>query len=257
MTQVWKAIARGVVIETIRRKDLWVIAILGFIIMLSAGALGFFGFQGLQSFAKDLAVSVLGLFSTIIAITTTSRLMPEEIKNRTLYPLLARPIRRIDLLIGKLAGAIAVSWLSFLLLAVVTAVSLAIFRVTFEPIMLQYLLCKMFGLAVVCGVTFALSTLMTPAAAATMSFILAFGSSMIVRALVMANDANPGAGGFFFKALNGVLPQVNLFDLGSRVANDQWGMVPMWVVGALLAYAVLYTSAMLGVSWLKFRRQAV
>lgn len=257
MIRVWKAIARGVVMETIRRKDLWVIAILGFIMMLSAGALGFFGFNGLQSFAKDLGVSVLGLFSTIIAVTTTARLMPDEIKNRTLYPLLARPIRRIDLLIGKLTGAIAVTWLAFLLLSVVTAVSLAIFRVSFEPIMLQYMVCKMLGLAVVCSVTFALSTLMTPAAAATMSFILAFGSGMIVRALVMANDANPGAGDALFKFVNSILPQVNLFDLGSRVANDNWGLAPMWVVGALLAYAAIYSSVMLFVSWLKFRRQAV
>lgn len=257
MTHVWRAIARGVLIESVRRKDLWVVAILGFLMMISAGALGFFGFNGLQSFAKDLGVSVLGLFSTIIAILTTSRLMPDEIKNRTLYPLLARPIRRIDLLVGKLVGAIAVTWLSFALLAFVTAISLAIFRVTFEPIMLQYLLCKMLGLAVVCSLTFALSLLMTPAAAATMSFILALGSGLIIRALVMANDSAPGAGGFLFKAVNSLLPQVNLFDLGSRVANSNWGMVPLWVVGSLFAYAVVYSGAMLAIGWLKFRRQAI
>lgn len=35
---VWAALARGVVLESVRRKDLWVVAILGFVIMLAAGA---------------------------------------------------------------------------------------------------------------------------------------------------------------------------------------------------------------------------
>ena len=51
MVRIWWALARSVALESLRRKDLWVIAILGFLIMASAGALGFFGFNGLQVFA--------------------------------------------------------------------------------------------------------------------------------------------------------------------------------------------------------------
>ena len=142
----YKALARSVVLESIRRKDLWVVAILGFLIILASSALGFFGFDGLQVFAKDLAVTVLGLFSTIIAILTSCRLIPDEIKNRTLYPLLARPITRLDLLVGKLIGAVVVTWISFLVLSALTAVALMVFQVKFETIMLQYMILKMIGL---------------------------------------------------------------------------------------------------------------
>ncbi|MCE9558536.1 MAG: ABC transporter permease [Armatimonadetes bacterium] len=255
--KVWFALAKGVVLESLRRKDLWVVAILGFLMMISAGALGFFGFEGLQAFAKDLAATVLGLFSTVIAVITTARLMPDEIKNRTLYPLLARPIRRLDLLIGKLLGAIFVTWMSFLLLCIATGLALLVFRVQFEPIMAQYVLCKLLGLAVLCSLTFALSTIMTQAAAATVSFIFAFGSSMITRALVMAHESNPRGAGYGFKVLNGVLPQFGLFDLGGRAANMNWGPVPIWVIGSLFAYAIVYSSAMLFISWMKFNRQAI
>ena len=41
----YKALARSVVLESIRRKDLWVVAILGFLIILASSALGFFGFD--------------------------------------------------------------------------------------------------------------------------------------------------------------------------------------------------------------------
>jgi hypothetical protein len=57
--------------------------------------------------------------------------------------------------------------------------------------------------------------------------------------------------------LNALLPQVGLFDLGSRTANTNWGPVPTWVVGTLAVYMVLYCSAMLSLSWFKFRNQAV
>ena len=84
--RVYKALARGVVLESLRRKDLWVVAILGFLILLASGALGFFGVEGLQSFAKDLAASVLSLFSAVVAVLTSCRLLPEEIKQRTVRP---------------------------------------------------------------------------------------------------------------------------------------------------------------------------
>jgi ABC-type transport system involved in multi-copper enzyme maturation permease subunit len=250
----YRALARGVILESLRRKDLWVVAILGFVILLSAGTLGFFGFEGLEVFAKDLAVTVLGLFSTIIAVLTSSRLLPDEIKNRTLYPLLARPITRFDLLVGKLIGAIIVTWISFLMLAALTAVALVLFHVKFELILLQYLIAKMMGLAVLCSMTLAFSAYLTPAAGATISFIFAFGSSMIVRALVMSPGAKDNV---VFKLINGILPQFSLYDFGGRAVYSGWSTVPLWVFGYLLGYGVVYSVTMLSLGWCKFNKQAI
>ncbi len=255
--RVWRALARGVLLESLRRKDLWVVAILGFLIICAAGALGMFGINGLQAFAKDLGVTVLGLFSTIMAIVTSCRLLPDEIKQRTLYPLLSRPISRFDLLFGKWLGAVVVTWIAFLLLALLTAGALMTFQVTFQPIMLQYLIAKMMGLAVVCAVSQTLGTFMTPQAAATLSFILAFGSSQIVRGLLMAYDASNPIMGWVFKGINAILPQYSLFDLGGRAANSGWTPVPLWVMGFLFGYMAIYCLGMLGLSWTKFRRQAI
>jgi ABC-type transport system involved in multi-copper enzyme maturation permease subunit len=255
--RIWGALAQGVVLESIRRKDLWVVAILGFLIMMAAGTLGFFGMQGLQVFIKDLGVSVLSTFGTIVAILTASRMMPDEIKQKTLYPLLARPISRFDLIFGKLIGAVLVSWVAFLLLAALTGVALLSFHVAFEPIMLQYLVCKMMGLVVICSLSVALSAYMTPAAAATMSFIFAFGSSMITRGLMMAYaGASPGMQPVI-KFATAVFPQFTLFDLGGRAANINWAPVPVWVVLFLFGYMAFYTSGFLSLAWLKFRRQAI
>ncbi len=255
--RIWWVLARGVVLESLRRKDLWVVAILGFLIISAAGALGFFGISGLEAFAKDLAFTVLGVFSTIVAILTASRMLPEEIKQRTLYPLLARPISRFDLLMGKLLGSVLVTWMAFWLLGALTALALAMFHIRFELLMLQYAAVKMMGLAVICSISLALSAYMTPSAAATMGFILAFGSTLIVRALVLAYQSSSPAMQFVFKILNWMVPQYHLFDLGSRASNVGWPTVSMWVIGFLALYAAVYSSAMVAISWSKFRKQAI
>lgn len=253
----YRALARSVVLESLRRKDLWVVAILGFLIILCAGTLGFFGFDGLEIFAKDLAVTVLGLFSTIIAVLTSFRLIPDEIKNRTLYPLLARPITRLDLLIGKFIGAVVVTWTSFLILCALTAVALVVFHVEFNVIMAQYVIAKMFGLVVVCALSMALSIYLTPNAAATLSFVLAFGSPMIVRGLTLSSGTVDPLTKILYAVLNGVLPQVQLFDMGGRAVYPNWTPVPIWVLGFLAAYGFLYAFAMICLGWLKFKKQAI
>lgn len=255
--RAWKSIARGVVLEAIRRKDLWVIAILGCLILVCASALGFFGMNGLESFIKDLAVTILSLFSSIVAILSSTRLMPEEIKNRTLYPLLARPISRFDLLMGKLIGAVLVTWTGFFALCALTSLALIMFHVHFDLLMLQFVIAKLMGLVVICSVSLALSTYCSPTAASTLAVVLVFGSGIVVRAMVMAYSTAGAGTQVMFTAINAVLPQFGLFDLGARVANLHWGPVPAWVLGTLFAYMVFYSAAMLALGWLKFRKQAV
>jgi len=250
----YRALSRGVVLESIRRKDLWVVAILGFLILVGAGALGAFGVDGLSLFIKDLATTVLGLFSTIVAALVSTRMLPEEVKQRTLYPLLARPITRLDLLIGKLLGAILVAWIAWGMLAGMTLLVLVMFHIPLDAVMLQYLFLKMLGLALVCCLGLMFSTYMTPAGAATMTIIFAFGSAMISRALFMAGSGSSAPG--LYNAINGVIPQVHLFDIGAR-ATFSWSLVPLPIVGILIVYLIIYGSAMVGISYLKFRKQAL
>jgi ABC-type transport system involved in multi-copper enzyme maturation permease subunit len=256
-TRAVSALARGVVLESVRRKDLWVVAILGGLILFAAGALGLFGIDGLQVFVKDLAVTVLGVFGTIVAVLTSSRMLPEEIRQRTLYPLLARPISRWDLIVGKFVGAVLVTWIAFLMLAAITAFALLSFRVEFEPIMGQFLVARMMGLVVVCALCMALSAFMTPSAAATMGFVLAFGSPMIVRGLTMAYETSPVGLQWVFKGVNAALPQVHLFNLGGRAVYFDWAPIPTSILLMLAAYMAIYSLVMVMAAWLKFRRQAL
>ena len=255
--RIYWSLAKGVLLESIRRKDLWVIAILGFLVLAGSSALGFFGVSGLEVFVKDLAITVLGLFSVVIAVVTSTRVLPDEIKNRTLYPLLARPITRLDLILGKFLGAVLVTWTGFLMLAATTGLALVVFKIPFEAIMLQYILGKMMGLAMVCVVGIALSVYMTPPAATTMGFVLTMGAGSISRALVLGYAGASWPVQLTFKFVNAILPQVQLFDFGSRTVYFNWSPVPLWAMGTLTAYLIMYSVAMLGLTYHKLKRQTL
>lgn len=251
---VWKPLARGVVLESIRRKDVWVLAILGVVIVFAAGALGLVGISGLEIFIKDLSVTVLGAFSTILAVMVSTRVLPEEIQNRTLYPLLARPVTRLDLLIGKFLGAVLVSWIGFALLSVLMSGVLLAFHVQLGTVALQYFFVKCLGIAVVCSVGLGLSTVMTPAAAATTTFILSFGSAMLARALVLTGQGSRPMVPVC-RLAEDLLPQVHLFDLGGRLVYLNWSPVSVAVVGGLTAYACIYCSTLIFGGWMALRKR--
>lgn len=254
--RIWFALAKSVVLECIRKKDIWVVVIIGLLIVLAASLLGMFGFSGLEVFAKDLAATVLSAASAIVAILVSARMLPDEIRYRTLYPLLARPISRFDLFFGKLLGSVLVTWIAFGALCTVIAFALLLFGVKFEPIMIEYVFLKAIGLALMCAVTMTLSMFMTQPAAASVSFILAFGSAMFIRSLTMAYAAS-GGGKAIFATVNALLPQYGLFDISGRAAASGYGLVPLWAVGALLVYAILYGGAMIYLGCRRFDKKAI
>lgn len=115
----------------------------------------------------------------------------------------------------------------------------------------------MLGLALVCAFGLMLSIYMTPAAAATTTLIFTFGSTMIIRGLTSGYDQVGPVMQFVFKFLNAILPQFSLFDLGGRAANVGWSPVPLWVMGFLVGYWLLYSAGLVAIAWAKFNRKAI
>ncbi len=255
--RIYFTLARGVVLESVRRKDLWVVAILGLVVLATASTIGFFGSSGLEVFIKDLSATVLGLFATVVATVVSCRVIPDEVKNRTLYPLLARPISRLDFIIGKWLGAVLVTWIGFALLLITTSIALAGFHVPFEWIMLQYVFLKLLGLALICSIGICLSTLLTPPAAVTLTFISTYGVAMVSRGLSLGYAHASPLGQWTSKAISALLPQTQLFDISGRAVYVGWQLVPLWVVGALTLYCIVYSGAMLTMSFLRMQKKAL
>jgi ABC-type transport system involved in multi-copper enzyme maturation permease subunit len=253
---IWGALAWASILESVRRKDIYVALILAGLMIAAASAIGTFGVEGLELFLKDVALTVISLLSTLMAVLFASRQIPEELSRRTVYPLLARPISRGDLIFGKWLGAFALSAVSLVGFALLAAGLLGHFGLGLGAIFTQFVLLRLFALGIVCAMTLCLSLVLTPGANITVSLLLAVGSSTIAGAAKLLYPTADGPGQALWKFANFALPQFQLFDLGKKVSYG-WKPIPTPVVGQLFAYAALFSALFLVLGALRFRRQAL
>lgn len=107
--------AKATWIDFSRRKDSFVLLSLSMLFAIGAIVVRVIGVTN-DSTSRLLLSCGLGLSSTLSAILVAlfaSRAMPEEMENRTLYPLLAKPVSRGQVLIAKFLGIYSISLLAF------------------------------------------------------------------------------------------------------------------------------------------------
>lgn len=244
------------VIESLRRKDLYVVWFLAVFGLLAGRALAGIGVRGVETFLRDITLNVVNLLSVVICIWLAGRQLPEEISRRTLFPLLARPVARVDVLISKLLAAWLLSALALLVLGGIAWIALALYGAPIGPIYWQYLLLRIFSFGPIAALTILLSLLMAPAPTVTLSALLTLCWTVFARNLQASVEASGGWEQAALKGLYFVLPHLDLFDLSGKAAYN-WPPIPLWAVAALALYAAAYAGVFLGLGAVRFRRMTV
>jgi hypothetical protein len=125
-------IGRNTLTEAVRQKVLNVLLLFALFLVGSSmfisqlatpdlDAAGLFDEQ--IKFVKDFGCGAIGLFGFFIAVLSTALLIPQELDKRTIYTILAKPVRRSEFLLGKFFGVV-------LLLALCTALMSLAFAAT-------------------------------------------------------------------------------------------------------------------------------
>ncbi len=95
----------GIVIKEIyRRKDFYVLFVLTALITLLLGTVNFFNDPKIVRYLKEVCLLLIWISSLVIAIGTAARQIPAERENRTIFPLLAKPVTRGQVILGKFLG---------------------------------------------------------------------------------------------------------------------------------------------------------
>ena len=240
-------------LEAIRRKDIYVMLILSGIIIAVTGIFNAFGVPELRKFMVDVSLSIINIFTIIIAVLVAARQLPYEIEHRTLYPMLAKPVRRSQFLMGKFVGTIALSTAALLMLVVVATAVVIGFGISLGGMFFQYIYLRWISLFLICSMTLCLSLFLTHAANVTISLLLCAGASMFTRTVVIVHDSLSLWQQKLLSMMYWVFPHLDLFDVSKRVIHG-WPPAPAWALAAMTVYAVIYTTLFLGFGCLRFRR---
>ena len=114
------AIAANTLTDLTRQKAFYVLLIFALLLIGSSVFMARFTFQQEFQILKDVSLGAMSIFSSLLAIVATARLIPQDIEDRTVYTILAKPVARFEYLLGKLLGALV-------LLAISIAVMSALF----------------------------------------------------------------------------------------------------------------------------------
>jgi len=98
------AISGIVIKELYRRKDFYVLFVLTALITLLLGSVSFFNDSKIVRYLKEICLLLIWISSLVIAIGTAARQIPAERENRTIFPLLAKPVTRGQFVMGKFLG---------------------------------------------------------------------------------------------------------------------------------------------------------
>ena len=215
---------------------------------------------------KDLGLASVSVFGTFIAIFIGIGLVSKEVERRSIYALIAKPLSRTQLVLGKYAG------LALTLAVNVAVMTLAVYAVlgwwqvqtppegraiweapALDPALLKAIFLIYLELLVVTAIAIVFSTYSSAilSAAFTFGLVIAGHFSQDLRNFDLVTDsagAQAVARGFYY-----VLPNLSLFDVKARVVHGD-PVLPA-EIGLASGYAALYIGALLTLAvWIFSRR---
>jgi len=257
MNTIW-ALTGVVIKEMYRRKDFYVLFVLTALITIAAGSVRFFQDPNIVRYVKDLCMLLIWISALLITIATAARQIPAERESRTIFPLLAKPVSRGQVILGKFFGC----WLASGLVLVVFYVFFAIITGSrehswpvadyFQALILQWIM-----LGIVTAMTLLGSIIFAaPSSTVTILFIVVGGILFLGGHLntVALHNAEPLRSVIY--TIYFIIPHLELFDVRERVVND-WGLVSWLDCGLAALYAAAYTGLFLLLTWLAFRRKSL
>ena len=249
-------IAQVTILESVRRKDPYVVLILGFAIVLGAGLFNQFGIEGLEKFVKDVALTVTNILCIVICVVAAARQLPVEIANHTLYPLLAKPVNRTTVFLGKYLGVGLMSSAVVVLFWAELQLLFLAFGISPGAIFFQALYLRILSMWLIAAVVITLSLFLTHGANVTISLLLCLAMSTFANTILAVHDELQGTARRVAEGVYWVAPHLELFDLSKKVIHE-WPSIPAGALAALTAYAVLYAAIFIGLGSWRFRRIAL
>jgi Cu-processing system permease protein len=266
MTRAIGVIALNVFRESVRDKVLYNLVFFAIVLIGASLLIGQLTAGQDVKIIKDLGLAATSIFGVFIAVFIGIGLVSKEVEKRSIYSLLAKPIERYQLVIGKYVGllltlAVNLSVMAAALYVVLgymkwTAAPMAVAgwdRPAMDPALLLGFFLTFCELAIVTAIAVFFSTFSTPilSAAFTFGLFIAGRFSTDLRnfnQVVASPVANAVTTGLYW-----ILPNLSPFDVRAQLVHGDPVTAAYVVLSA--GYAALYIGALLVAATAIFARR--
>jgi ABC-type transport system involved in multi-copper enzyme maturation permease subunit len=215
---------------------------------------------------KDLGLEATSVFGLFIAVFIGIGLVSNEVERRSIYNLLAKPVHRYQVIVGKYIGLVLTLTVN---IAIMGAALFALLyymswdiplraqaawdTTALDPRLLKAVVLILIELMVVTAIALCFSTFSTPilSAAFTFGIVIAGHFSTDLRNFDQVVDSSVAAA--IARGAYWVLPNLGQFDVKMEVVHAV--PVPLGYMAVTAAYGGLYIATLLVVSVLVFSRR--
>ena len=260
------AIAVNVFRESVRDKVLYNLVLFAILLIGASLLIGELTAGQDVKIIKDLGLSATSVFGLFIAVFIGIGLVSKEVERRSIYSLLAKPIDRSQLVVGKYVGlaltlVVNVGVMAIALYVVLAymgwrapaAVAKAWDAPPLDPKLLVAIGLILVELMLVTAIAIFFSTFSTPLLSAALTFGLFIVGHFSADLRNFQDAVESPAAGRFVAALYWVLPNLAQFDIKAQVVHGQG--VPAGYVMLAIAYAAAYIGLLLTISAIVFSRR--
>jgi Cu-processing system permease protein len=248
-----RSIALNTYRESIREKLLVIAIFFGGILMASSYMLSPLAVGARNKILLDVGLASIPLLGVLTAVMIGGTLLHKEIERRAVYMVLARPVSRLEYLLGKFWGILAAISSVVAVMTGVMVVTFLLGRVGLRPIIFAAVYLSLLEVAVICSVVVLFSTFTTP-------ILTSFFSLCIFVAGSLSGDLRAFAERFGGEAVKRIvevffvaLPNLKVFNLRHEAVHDlDYAGTDL---GLATIYAVVYCGAALYIAYLIFRRR--
>jgi ABC-type transport system involved in multi-copper enzyme maturation permease subunit len=260
------AIAVNVFRESVRDKVLYNLVLFAILLIGASYLIGQLTAGQDVKIIKDLGLAATSIFGLFIAVFIGIGLVSKEVERRSIYSLLAKPIHRYQLVLGKYCGLVLTLAVNVAVMAAALYLVLGymswgvapeVIRVwdapALDPALLKAIGLILVELMLITAIAVFFSTFSTPmlSAALTFGFFIAGHFSGDLRNFQDVVDSPAAAR--LARAVYWVLPNLAQFDVKDHVVHGV--PVPAGYLAAAAGYGVLYIAMLLAVSMFIFSRR--
>ena len=239
--------------ESLRDRLLAILMLFGVVFTAAAVLIAPLTLGQSERIVRDLGLSAIGLFTTMMIIMVGTGMVWREIERRTILTILAHPVGRPSFILGKFFGLYGTVLVSIGVLGLFYLGVVALFGGGFEPHLVLAIAMIALEAAIVTAVAVLFSSVASPLLSAVFTTLVWAAGHMAFDLKMLAEKANSVAVDRAVDLFYLVLPSLHHFHVRNNVLAD----VP--IPGSQLVwcatYTGLYCGAVLVVTILAFGRR--
>jgi len=247
------AIARNTLREVVRERIMLILALFGMALVIGSQALSPLALGEGRKVVIDFGLAGSTLLATLLTIFLGSSLLHKELERRTVYAILAKPIRREEFLVGKFLGLwVTTSLLLVSMAGILAAVVTVAYGATPWPLFGAVGLSVM-ELSIVTAVVVLFSSFTTPALTAFFAVAAVVAGHFAEDLRYFASQGAPMGIRALAQTVYWVLPHLGVFNARGLVVHGI--AVESERLAFAFAYGTLYAGGILILAGTIFRRR--